>query len=745
MTTSTRSSGHGNAAHRKGLVLSETAASQTSSITDAAVIKHADLFLVTRPDGSMPGVDGDGHGLYARDCRYLRRWKLRVAGTRLQPLVTNVAEGNVATIQHTNLAFTDLQGVDVPKEHLGIELRRAIDGDHDELHECITLTSYHASDLDLQVELWVDSCLDDIFSVRGQVEVPGLDDATRRTPHDDGISFERRGSDGDDRSIRIIASPAPDSASKSGHLRFRVPLPARGEARIHLVHRLCSTGAGSVGQRERTTSRDMDAVVQHAREASHAWDAGGAHVETDSPLFDGLLARSMIDLRMLTSQLHDLRFFAAGVPWFTCLFGRDSLITAMQVLPWRLDIAESTLRLLARYQGREYDEWLDEEPGKILHELRHDELTNDGTLPYRPYYGSVDSTLLFLRLVAAHARWSGSLALFEELEPAVLAALEWSERRAQQDVDGFITYDSELDGERTIQKGWKDSGIAIVDAQGRVARPPIALVEVQAYAHSAWCEVADLLEHRGDQVRARGLRERASRLRDAVRAEFWDEELGTFAMAIAGEQRERCLVSSSNAGQVLWSEVPDREQVRRTVERLLHADMFSGWGVRTLSTRARAFNPVSYHLGSVWPHDNSIIAAGMRQHGCDDAAMRICEGILDAARHFDQGRLPELFGGHDRGEFGVPVHYPVACHPQAWAAGSVPSLLTTMLGLRADALNGRLRVVRPRLPSYVDELEMTGLRVGGALIALRFARDGEAIRAEVMRAEGDSLEVEIEQ
>jgi glycogen debranching enzyme len=365
-----------------------------------------------------------------------------------------------------------------------------------------------------------------------------------------------------------------------------------------------------------------------------------------------------------------------------------------------------------------------------------------GRIPYTPYYGTVDATPLFLIVLAEYTNWAGDLSLFRELRGAVEAALRWIDDYGDHDGDGYLDYASD-GGARLINQGWKDAGGSIIDSRGRVAEAPIALVEVQGYVYRARCLMAELFQRDGDGARATALRDRADALRERFNRDFWMEDAGYYALALERGGRQVDAISS-NPAHAIWTGIIDRRRLDAVVERLMADDMYSGWGVRTLSTQERGYNPVGYHLGTVWPHDNAFIAAGLRAEGFNDEACRIFAGLLAAARHFEHNRLPELFAGYAYGDFQVPVRYPVACHPQAWAAGSIPHLLQAMLGLRPDALAGRLRVVNPTLPKAIDRVELEHVRCGGGEVTLRFERkqDGD-LAVDVERVSGD-LDVSVE-
>ena len=453
------------------------------------------------------------------------------------------------------------------------------------------------------------------------------------------------------------------------------------------------------------------------------------------------MRRSLLDLLVLRSSLDNLAFVSAGLPWYGALFGRDSIIAALETLAYDSEIAAQTIRLLARYQGTKTDEWRDEQPGKILHELRRGELANLNEIPQTPYYGAVDSTPLFLILIGEHANWTGDLSLFNELRQNVERALHWIDDYGDEGKNGYLSYASKS-SKGLGNQGWKDSGDSIMNADGSLATPPIALVEVQGYVYRAKLLMAELYARSGDQPTASRLRKEAEDLKKRFNHDFWVEEQDFYAIALQKSNRPAAVISS-NPGQALWTGIIDDSRGAAVVHRLTAEDMFSGWGVRTLSSREKRANPIGYHLGTVWPHDNSIIASGFRRYGFDAEAVQVLEGIVQAASYFEHYRLPEVFAGFSHQQFAVPMRYPVACHPQAWAAGSVPFLLTNLLGLQADAFSTTLHVVRPVLPKTIDELDFRRIKVGRGSVDLQFRRGAKGLEVEVSNRKG-GVEVRVE-
>ncbi|HET8945144.1 MAG TPA: amylo-alpha-1,6-glucosidase, partial [Dehalococcoidia bacterium] len=465
------------------------------------------------------------------------------------------------------------------------------------------------------------------------------------------------------------------------------------------------------------------------------WLNKATRFKTDNDFFDAVIDRSLRDLRMLWNheQLEG-GYLAAGTPWFDTLFGRDTAIVGLQTLWLKPDLARQCLGALARHQGKKFDPWRDEEPGKILHELRIGEMTSAGELPFSPYYGSIDSTPLFLLLAGEYFQWTGDLEMMRYLEANLRAALHWIDTYGDIDGDGYVEYEKRS-ARGLVNQGWKDSGDSIVGVGGELLKAPIALAEVQAYVYAALKRLAPVFDALGDVETAGALLERSESLRERFVRDFWLEE-GFFALALDGEKRPAASVTS-NAGHALWCGIANADQARTLVGRMLQKDMFSGWGIRTLSAESPRYNPQGYHLGTVWPHDNSIIAMGFKRYGFEAELNQLATGLFDAARAFQYYRLPELFGGTARSAHYVPVPYPVACRPQAWAAGAFPLITQAILGLCPNAPGRKLHIVSPNLPGWLQAVALYGLRVGEAEVDLFFERRGTEVAAEVIGVRGD--------
>ncbi|MDX8477136.1 glycogen debranching N-terminal domain-containing protein [Mesorhizobium sp. VK24D] len=709
------------------------------SIAGAVTVKSLDLYYVVASDAQIPLKGEHGFGLYFHDCRFLGGYRMALAGLAPIVLASTAQKGYAALFELTNPDLQTDQGQSIPKDELGIRWERILDAGQTCVREVMTIQNFGHEAHSFPLTLHFRARFEDIFNVRGLVQ-QDLGRPERAAWREGRLHFVHHGADRLRRTATIAFSPLPDATHETT-AEFRIHVPPGDTQTIAITIELneCSEEAEANHLNQQPTVA-LDGLAGNLQAGSEEWLERHTKLDSDSLLLNGIMDRSLRDLAMLRSDLGSREYFAAGVPWFVALFGRDSLIVALEMLAFLPEIAAQTLRLLAGYQGRRADRWREEQPGKILHELRVGELAGAGNVPHARFYGTVDATPLFLMLLSRHAAWTGDLGLFRELQEPVERALGWIAKAGDDHGDGYLKYRSPSE-KGLVNQGWKDSADAIVRADGSIARPPIALVEAQGYVFAAKHAIADLYERIGERNRARELRGEAEKLRTRFNRDFWCEDLDTFALALEARGRPVAVVSS-NPGHALWTGIADRGKGRRTVRRLMQDDMFNGWGVRTLSTAERRYNPVGYHLGTVWPHDNALLAAGCRRYGEDDAALRIFTAIAEAAMHFRHSRLPEAMAGFPRKDFQVPVHYPVACHPQAWAAGAVPFLVTTCLGLEPDAFANMLRIVQPRLPDFVNRVALRGLRVGEASADLEFRRTDGGAEVNIRKTSGQ-LTVEV--
>ncbi len=668
----------------------------------------------------MPAGNRRGFGVYYADTRHLSTYDFSLNGIAPVVLLSTAALGFSEEQVLTNPRMESTEARTLPAGSIEVRRQRVAS---DVLEETLRVSNYNAFPIALELQYQFDADFADIFEVRGAArEKRGKLIPTE--VRQDSLLFAYEGLDGKRRETLVSFSPAPTLLTASQAL-FRLELPRQSNASLRLVVRV-----NGLEERPPSESRFQSVSAQHRR-----WSQGYTQVFTDNEFFNAALNRSLGDLRMLWSEDSDKRHFpAAGTPWYDTVFGRDSAIVSMQSVAFRPDIARECLRVLASHQGREISPWRDEEPGKIIHEARRGEMSATGELPYGAYYGSVDSTPLFLWLAGEYYAWTADVRLMRELRPALVAALDWLANYADLDGDGYIEYEKHS-ATGLVNQGWKDSTDSIFHAEGTPARPPVALVEVQGYVYAAKRALAPVFSALSDEEKAARLLREARALRRRFNRDFWLEDEQFLALARDGDNRP-CAVITSNPGHALWSGIAYRERAARVVERLLRNDMFSGWGIRTLSTGSVRYNPIGYHLGTVWPHDNAIAAMGFKRYGFEDELCELATALFDASTAFPYYRLPELFGGQARSAHHAPVPYPVACRPQAWAAGALPMMLHAVLGLRANGPAKELQVVRPRLPHWLDHVQVKGLRVGRGHVDLSFQRRGMRTEVHVLDSSG---------
>ncbi|MBP5975641.1 amylo-alpha-1,6-glucosidase [Brasilonema sp. CT11] len=688
-------------------------------------INDGSCFLVTACNGSIN--ENKAQGFFVQDTRLISYYEISLNRHQLELLASSNITHHSALYQFTNPQFSTVKGV-LPSGSLLVTIRRDIVG---EMYEEIDITNYHGETVQFQLMLAIRSDFADIFDVKShQVLTRG---ETQTTWKDGVLTSEYRNGEF---SRGIITKPV-DSTSKAryanGRLMFDVAI-APGES-WHTSINFIAKVNGNVLKPE-----DSGAVSQNTKAAKVKDECviNATIMRSSNAEIAGFYEQALIDMAALRIEVDDKeqKFWmpAAGIPWFVAVFGRDSIITSLQTMAVYHEFARGTLLRLAQLQATELDDWHDAEPGKMLHELRQDELTKLHQLPYSPYYGTVDTTILWIVTLAEAYHWNGNLAMLNECRSPFEKALTWIDKYGDFDDDGFVEYlTRSTHGLRN--QGWKDSGDSMVYPDGKLVEPPIALCEVQGYVYDAWLKAALIYEVWGEQEQANKLRQKAQQLYQRFNDCFWMESEEFYCLGLDSKKQQIQSITS-NPGQLLWSGIVPKERAQKIAERLFQQDMWCGWGVRTLSAKNPAYNPISYQRGSVWPHDNSIIAAGLKKYGYHEEANRIAEGIFAAASYFQAGRMPELFAGIERREDNFPVPYPDANIPQAWAAGSIFLLIRSILGLEADASQRHLKV-QPSLPEWLADLELTNLAVGEAIVGLRFWREAEQTRWEVTHKKGE--------
>ncbi len=689
-----------------------------TDIRDALIVRENGLFMLTDTEGHVEVGNDSGFGLYHEDTRYLSGWELTLVGVEPIVLLSTAEEGFWMEQVMTNPELINDVGATLPGGSLQIRRQRVLDR---AMLETTRFINYSADDVALTVQYEFAADFADIFEIRG------LHRARRGTVMesrlmDHGIVVRYRGADGRKRQTQIRFRPRPNEV-RDGLAEFQLTIPRRSSREITARVTL-DGGAGGA-----TVRRSIESVGERHRE----WRRACTEVVTGSELFNRALSRSMSDLRVLWMDRDDERFLSAGVPWYDTLFGRDSLLASYMTLPYRPAIARDVLLTLADSQGAVADHIEEEEPGKIIHEKRECESAKTGDIVFSRYYGSVDSTPLFLLVAAEYYRWTADLEFIEALRPNLVSALEWVDEFGDADGDGFVEY-IKKNPKGLDNQGWKDSWDGIMDERGELLRPPVALVEVQGYIYAAKLAIADAFEDLGETERAVCLRSEAAALRRSIERRFW-LKAGFYGLALDAD-KQLSTVMASNGGHLLWSGVPSGRRAGHEIERLLNHDMFSGWGIRTLSGSSRRHNPIGYHTGTVWPHDNALILAGFKRYGAERELNQVAHALFEAAVTFPYFRLPELFSGAPRQEHQAPVPYPVACRPQAFAAAALPSILSSILGLLPDARRDRLYIVNPKLPGWLNFVELFHLSVGESVLDIAFRSTASKTAVEVSRTQG---------
>ncbi|MEX5216680.1 MAG: glycogen debranching N-terminal domain-containing protein [Nitrospiraceae bacterium] len=699
----------------------------SSSMADnrTRVLKHGETFGVFDRYGDIQPVGRGTHGLYHEGTRFLSRQELFLNNDRPMLLSSTIKEDNaLLAVDLTNPDIYSEGRIAIPRGSVHVFRSRFLWKGVG--YERFRLSNFSLAALSLQMGLRFESDFADIFEVRGRKrEHKGK--RLQPVVEKDGLVLPYEGLDGVLRQARIMFSPPPAQLSVTQAL-FDVALDPKDEAIVTVT--ICC----DIGDRRRASfAYDQamgDAAIELKSEQSH-----DCVIHTSNDQFNEWWNRSLLDLRMMITDTAEGPYPYAGVPWFSTPFGRDGIITALEALWIKPQLARGVLGYLASNQATTLAVAQDAEPGKILHETRKGEMAALGEIPFGLYYGSVDSTPLFVMLAGAYYERTGDLALMRSLWPNIESALNWIDQYGDQDGDGFVEY---IRKSRTglDNQGWKDSNDSVSHENGELAEGPIALCEVQGYVYEAKQQGAMLATVLGYPERASELRRQAETLKQRFEEAFWCEELSTYALALDGHKRP-CRVKSSNAGHCLYTGIVSPDRAVRLAGTLMNDDVFSGWGVRTLGDGERRYNPMSYHNGSVWPHDNALIAAGLARYGLKAGVEKVMTGLFDASLVVDFHRLPELFCGFVRRPGQGLTRYPVACNPQAWAAASAFMGLQACLGMSIRAPEGKVLFTYPILPVFLHELQIKNLTVGKASIDLLVRRHELDVGITVMHRQGD--------
>src|SRR5580704_7227717 len=698
------------------------------AVADAATrhrytLKSGDTFVVMDSHGDVGASSGGPDGLFHCDTRYLSRLELTV--NELQPLLlgSNLRDDNaLLAIDLTNPDIFSDQRIVLEKDTLHIV--RTVFLWRGTAYQRLGVRNFGDRAADLRLVALFDSDFADLFEVRGmRRDRRGV--ATRKLIGADQVLLSYRGLDGKTRRTRLTFDPPPAKlAVNAASYQLKV---APGAVQPIFVAVACD----QADERPMPFLRGLLAARRELREATD----GGTTVESSNEIFNEILCRSAADLSMLMTQTPQGRYPYAGIPWYSTTFGRDGLITALQMLWWNPEVARGVLRRLAAYQAKTTDPLADAQPGKILHEMRGGEMAALREVPFGLYYGSVDSTPLFVLLAGLYAERTGDIETIAALWPNIEAALAWIDGPGDPDRDGFVEYMRATE-QGLANQGWKDSHDAIFHADGRLAEGEIALAEVQGYVYAAKRMAARCAHRLGRTETAQRLDEEAQRLAERFEAAFWCPDIETYAIALDGDKHP-CRVRTSNAGQMLFTGIAAPDRAARVAHGLLQPRFFSGWGIRTVAIGEARYNPMSYHNGSIWPHDNALIALGLARYGKKQSISTLFEGLFNAGTYMDLRRLPELFCGFQMQRGHGPTLYPVACAPQAWASATPFTLLEASLGLQFDPFKREVRLCNPQLPPFLDEVTLRNLQLGSSSVDLRVRRYRGTVSLDTPRINGN--------
>jgi len=719
------------------------------------VLKRGNLFLVANGVGDVAPAGARDLGLFLTDTRHLSAWRLTLSGGKPLVLSSEVSSDYIAQIDQTvtSLHEGDLLGRE-PVNYLHLRREQLID---DVFVERLVLTNFVQRPVEFWLELSWAADFADVFEIRGARRARRGTYAAPRVEQGRAV-LQYAGRDGRRYATEIrvqeLASsgggppPSADLGARGARVRFRLEHGAHGEVTFVVAAGIergrSARGAAPDEERPipRTPARRFAERAEETRAAYSTWAHRATRFHSSNDIFDRAMEQAVSDLKALTVFHFGDPVISAGIPWYTCPFGRDALLAGYESLLASPEVARDALRFLARLQGTRDDPSRDEEPGKIPHEIRFGEMAFAGEVPHTPYYGSADATPLFVVLLDEYHLWTDDRETVEALLPAAERAVEWIERHGDRDGDGLVEYERRTP-KGLRNQGWKDSHDGVPFADGRPAEPPIALVEVQGYAYDARRRIAALHRRLGHHAESERHEPTARALSRAVEDRLWMEQKGTYAIALDRDKRQVDAVTS-NPGHLLFSRLAGPERARSVAASLLGPGLWSGWGIRTLAAGQPAYNPLSYHNGTVWPHDNALCAMGLSHYGMTREAGQVLSGLWQSAQHFRQLRMPELFCGLARDDGAFPVHYPVACSPQAWSSAAWFLLVRAVLGLHPDAPARTLHVLQPYLPPWLDELTLEGVRVGAARATLRFRRGARGAFVEVLALEGGPLRVRIE-
>ena len=697
-----------------------------ASIADAGnlVLKQGETFAIFDRHGDMRPLGFENQGLFHEGTRFISRWKLGLNGTSPLLLSSNVKEDNdFLVVDMTNPVLRFGDSAVLP--HGVIHIVRTAFLWEGEYFERVEISNFARERVRLSLELEYEADFVDLFEVRG------TNRAHRGRTLPPLVRPERV----------VLAYEGLDSVLRQTVMEFNVPAQTVSAERALFQwdldpqqQKCLESKVSFLANQKWADGENFEIAFGKVHAAYEDYRKEITLIETSNPQFNDWLNQSRADLHVLLTRTPSGPYPFAGIPWFSCIFGRDGIVTALETLWMNPEIGRAVLAYLGERQATDVNPSRDAEPGKILHEERKGEMAALREVPFGCYYGSIDSTPLWLILAGAYYARTGDRQLIEQLSPNIDRALEWLDRYGDCDGDGFVEYRQRASGGLSNQ-GWKDSDDAVFHKDGSMPEPPLALCEVQGYVYKAKLMAAHLMEVLGRNAEAQELRTQADQLKERFHKAFWCEEEQTYAIALDGDKRP-CKIRSSNAGQCLFSGIAQPEAAAQIKDGLMSDAFFSGWGIRTVASTEARYNPMSYHNGSIWPHDNALLAIGFARYGFKEAAIRVLGALYDASQFMDLNRLPELYCGFGRRRGEGPTLYPVACNPQAWSSASVFFILQACLGLRIETEQTRLYLDNPRLPQSLDQLQITNLKVGPGSVDVGFIRQRDDVAVDVTHRSG---------
>lgn len=676
------------------------------------VIKNNDIFLITDQAADIVKAEFDQNGLYRKDTRYLSKYKLLLNGEKLLVLKSETKNNLINEVLLTN-AQTDK----LAEGKLLVKRKETLVDNV--FYDNFKVKNYDHNQNKISLEIELDADFLDIFEVRKYFKEDLKRKKLKRIVSNNSLELIYHGLDQVERSI-TISSESDFCKYKEDRIKFEFKLEAGEEKEFTLS---IKTEDSSEEQEifEKSSVYNNFSQIEEKLESEYLrWNQNSLQIESDNQIFNQFFQRSSLDLKTLTSDLGYGELPIAGIPWYAVPFGRDSIITSLQTLSFNPDLSRATLKTLAEYQGKKIDPKREEEPGKIFHELRFGELAKLKKIPHTPYYGTIDATPLFIVLAGKYYRWTGDIELIKELMPNLELALTWIDKYGDQDNDLFVEFSSQTE-DFTVNQGWKDSVDSSINSKGEIAAPPIALAEVQGYVYQAKLEMAGIYQDLKLKEKAESLRNEALELKEKFNREFWDQEKEIFVLGL-DKNKDQIDSLTTNPAHGFYSGIIEEKKGKIFLNKLLKSDLNSGRGLRTMASSDLGYNPISYHNGSIWPHDNSLIIEGLKNYGHQRESNQLITDIFKAATDFEFMRLPELYCGFDVNEEHESVKYPTSCSPQAWAAGSAFLFLQSILGLKVDGRKNKV-IINPQLPDWLNSIKIKNLKVADQRISFEIIKN----------------------